>query len=334
MAHPDPGAVHVNRPLSNISIAHFQSETNFVTNRAGHTIPVEKQTDSIFRFKKGEFHRDGMKERAPGAESAGGGWDMDDLLTYRCPVYAFHHDIPDQARANTDQPISQDRAATILVNQKGLIKRELLFATSFMQSGSGWDVTRAGVASGAFVLDTNVIKWSDYTNSNPIDDVSFYTTKVAVLSGGFRPKHCVMSRSVWDILKNHPDILGRISGGSTIINPSIVTQQLVAALFELEEILVMDAVYDTSAPGAAANAMAFMGGDAFFCYYKPPAPSVEVPSAFYGFAWKGMFGMSTMGNRIKKFRMEAIASDRVEIESSFQWKQTGTDMAFLLHSLK
>lgn len=334
MAQPTPGDVHVNRPLTNTSIAYFQAQTNYVASRAGHAIPVEKQTDSIFRFKKGAFYRDEMKVRAPGAESAGGGFDMDTPLTYSCPVKAFHSDIPDQTRANTDSPLNQDRAHTTLVTQKALINRELLFATNLMTNATAtWDVKRAGVVSGSYVLDTNVIKWSDATNSNPIDDVAYYCTKVHKNSGGFRPRHAVCSRSVWDVLKNHPDVLSRISGGGTIINPAIVTQQLVASLFELEELLVMDAVYDTSTEGATTS-MSFMGGDAFLVYYKPPTVAVEMPSAFYQFNWTGMLGMAgETGARIKKFRMEGNSADRIEIENAIDIKITGTDMAFLLYSL-
>ena len=41
-----------------------------------------------------------------------------------------------------------------------------------------------------------------------------------------------------------------------------------------------------------------------------------MPSAFYQFNWTGMFGMAgEIGARIKKFRMEANASDRIEIEN-------------------
>lgn len=334
MAQPTAGDVHVNRPLTNVSIAHFQASTNFVANRAGHSIPVEKQTDSIFRFKKGAFHRDEMKLRSPGAESAGGGYDMDTALTYSCPVRAFHSDIPDQVRANTDAPLNQDRAHTQLVTQKALISRELVFATNLMTNATAtWDVKKAGVASGSFVLGTNVIKWSDTTNSNPIDDIAYYCTYVHKASGGFRPKHAVCSRSVWDQLKVHPDILSRINGGATVINPAIITQQLVAALFELEELLVMDAVYDTSIENGTSS-MAFMGGDSFLVYYKPLTPAVEMPSAFYQFNWTGMIGMAgETGARIKKFRMEGNAADRVEIENAFDIKTTGTDMAFLLYSL-
>ena len=335
MAQPTAGDVHVNRPLTNVSIAHWQSSTAFVANRAGLSIPVEKQTDSIFRFKKGAFHRNDMKIRAPGAESAGGGFDMDTALTYSCPVRAFHSDIPDQVRANTDAPLNQDRAHTTLVTMKGLIAREVVFATNLMASSAAWDIKREGVASGSYSAGTNVINWDDYDHSTPVADVSRYTTAVALASGGFRPRHGVMSRSVWDVLKNHPDILGRVNGGGTVINPAIITQQLVASLFELEELLVMDAVYDTSTEGSSTNSMSFLGGDNFLVYYKPPAAAIEMPSAFYQFNWTGMFGMAgEIGARIKKFRMEANASDRIEIENAFDIKLTGADMAFLLYNLK
>lgn len=330
-----PGDVHVNRPLGNVSIAHFQSTTAFIANRAGLSIPVEKQTDSIFRFKKGSFHTDEMAIRAPGAESVGGGFDMDTALTYSCPVRAFHSDIPDVVRANTDAPLNQDRAHSILVTMKALIKREVVFSANLMTAATAtWDTKKAGVANGSYTLGTNVIEWDDYTYSNPIEDVAYYCTLVHKASGGFRPKHGVMSRSVWDVIKNHPDITSRITGGSTILNPAIVTQQLVASLFELDELLVMDAVYNTAAEGVTPS-MSFLGGDAFLVYYKPPVAAIEMPSAFYTFNWTGMFGMAPeTGARVKKFRMEGNASDRVEIEQAFDIKTTGTDMAFLLYDLK
>jgi hypothetical protein len=332
MSQPTPGDLHVNRPLTNVSIAHWQSESNFVSNNAGHIIPVEKQTDSVTRFKKGAAYRDDMAIRAPGAESAGGGWEMDSPLTYYCPLRAFHIDIPDQSRANTDVPINADKATTRLVTRKGLIRSDRLFSTNFLASGAGWDVKRAGVASGSYTLDTNVIKWNDYTNSNPINDVAYYATKVALASGGFRPKHGVMSRTVWDALRLHPDFVSLISGGATNGNPSLVTRMLVAAAFELDSLLVMDSVYDTAAENATWSP-AWIAGNTFLLYYTPPAPAIEEPSAFYGFGWTGMLGMQANGSRIKKFRMEPNASDRVEIEQAIDWKLTGADMAALLYDL-
>lgn len=333
MPQPTPGDVHINRPLTNVSVAHFQSQTDFVTSQAGVTVPVEKQTDSIVKFKKGAFYRDEMGPLAPGAEGPVGGWEMDSPLTYYCPTKSYAHDIADMTRANTDMPINQDRAATRLITRKGLIASDRLFASRFLVSGSGWDVKRQGVASGAYVEDTNVIKWSDYANSNPILDVSFYCTKVQLASGGFRPRSAVTTRRVWDKLKDHPDFIALISGGADTSKPSIVSRRLVAEKFELDNLYVMESVYDQAAENATFNP-AFIGGDAFLLYYTPTVAALEEPSAFYRFAWKGFTGTAE-GQFIKKFRMEHIGggSDRIQIITAYDWKLMGADMATLMYDL-
>lgn len=331
MPQPTPGDVHVNRPLTNVSIMHVQSEDAFLTGRVGTTIGVEKQTDTIVRYKKGAFYRDEMAVRAPGTETPGGGYEMDSPLTYYCAVRGFHHDIPDQVRANTDSPINNDRAATKLVTRKRLINSDRRFATTMLASGAGWDVKRPGVASGSYVAGTNVIVWSDYTNSNPILDVSRYATVVQLASGGFRPKLGITTRPVWDVLKDHPDFVGLVSGGATTSNPSIVTRKLVAEKFELDELIVVESIYDAALENGTW-APAFIGGNAFLLAYTPKQAAIEEPSAFYNFGWKGYAG-NEYGQRVKKFRMENLASDRIEIESADDWKLTGADMAALLYDL-
>jgi hypothetical protein len=49
-----------------------------------------------------------------------------------------------------------------------------------------------------------------------------------------------MGRQVWDALKTNPDIIDRIKFSSGNSNPTLVTPQAVAALFELDEILISD----------------------------------------------------------------------------------------------
>jgi len=51
--------------------------------------------------------------------------------------------------------------------------------------------------------------------------------------------------------------------------------------------------------------------------YSAPSPGLMVPSAGYMFSWNGLLGSGAMGNRIKNFRMEHLASDRIEGELAF-----------------
>lgn len=335
MSQPTPGDVHVNQNLTNVSIAHFQSAEAFVANRAGHIIPVAKQTDLIPRFKKGEMFRDVDGLRAPGAESVGVGYELDSALTYYAKVRAWHHDIDDQTRANGDDWLDQDRIATALVTDKHLLRNERLFVANLMTNATAaWDIKMPGVANGSYSADTNVVHFNDYTgaNGNPIYEVRRVITRAQKASGGFRMKHGVMSRTVWDALALHPDFTGLISGGATAASPSLVNRQLVAQAFELDELLVMEGVYDTAQENATWNP-AWIAGDALLLYYKPPVPSRMMPSAFYGFAWTGMSGMSPQGMRMKKFPMVANSSERVEIECAIDWKLTGSDMGVLLYDL-
>src|ERR1043166_7449485 len=102
---PTPGDVYVNTPLTNISIAMLQSADSFIGTSAFPNIPVSKQSDAYFSYDRGYFNRDEMKERAPGTESEGSGYQVDANQTYYCRVYAFHKDVHDQLRANADAAI-------------------------------------------------------------------------------------------------------------------------------------------------------------------------------------------------------------------------------------
>jgi hypothetical protein len=80
--NPTAGDVHVNTPLTNISIAYIQDAANFVAARVFPNIPVAKQSDRYYTYDRGEFNRDEMEERAPGTESAGGSYTLDNTPTY------------------------------------------------------------------------------------------------------------------------------------------------------------------------------------------------------------------------------------------------------------
>src|SRR5690554_4523754 len=99
MPNPTPSDVHVNRPLTTMSLAFMQSADGFVADRVFPNIPVMKQSDTYFTYDRGYFNRVEMKKRAPSTESAGGGYAIG-TDSYNAQVYAFHKDIDDQLRAN------------------------------------------------------------------------------------------------------------------------------------------------------------------------------------------------------------------------------------------
>lgn len=328
MTTPTNGDVHVNAPLNNISIAYIQSQSNFVADKVFPNIPVSKQSDRYYTYDRGYFNRDEMDVRAPGTETKGGSYTVDNTPTYYAPVYGFHHDIPDQVRSNADSPLDSDREATELVTTKAMIKREKLWVSKYF-AGSLWTGgDYDGVASSP--TGSQVLQWND-ANSTPIENVRM--AKTAVLeSTGFEPNTLVIGQRVFDALIDHPDIVDRVKYGQTSGGPAMVDTAELQALLKVQRVLVMKAVENTGKEGAA-NSHSFIGGKKALLCYSTPTPGIMTPTAGYTFSWNGHLGAGAMGSRIKKFRMENLASDRVEIEMAFDQKLVSTDLGFFFDTI-
>lgn len=329
MPQPTRGDVHVSRPLTNISIAYVQDASNFVAARVFPNIPVQKQADSYFTYDRSYWFRDEAEKRAPGAESAGSGYGIG-TSSYSCDVFAIHKDVADQIRANADSPIALDREATLFVTQKLMLKREKQFVADFFAGGK-WTYDYDGVASSAATSQT--IQWSNDTTGDPIGDVD--DAKADILeSTGFEPNTMVIGYRVWTALRNHPDIIDRVKYVQNIgPNETVkINERALADLFGVQNFYVMRAVENTAAEGDTA-AYAFIAGKHALLCYSAPTPGVMLPSAGYTFSWNGYLGAGAEGNRIKNFRMEANASDRVEGEMAFDMKLVAADLGFFWENI-
>jgi hypothetical protein len=324
---PTPGDVHVNTPLTNISIAFLQDASSFIADRVFPNIPVSKQSDRYYTYDRAFFNRDEMEERAPGTESKGSGYEIDNTPTYFAPVYAYHHDIPDQVRNNTDMQVNPDRDATNLVTHKALIKREKLWVSKFFAGGlwtNDWD----GVASSP--TGDEVLQWND-ASSTPIENIRV-AKRTVLESTGFKPNTLVLGAAVADALYDHPDIVDRIKYGQTPGGPADVTTDDLAKLFKVDRVFIMESIENTAKEGQTA-AHSFIGGKKALLCYSAPAPGMMVPTAGYTFSWTGHMGAGAMGGRIKKFRIEKEASDRVEMEMAFDQKLVSADLGFFWDSI-
>ncbi|GGB00518.1 hypothetical protein GCM10011491_30900 [Brucella endophytica] len=329
MPSPTLSNVHVNAPLTNMSVAYVQDQSHFIADKVFPNIPVTKQSDRYYVYSRADFNRDEMQERAPGTESAGGGYNLDNTPTYYAPVNAYHKDIDDQIRENSDSVLGPDRDATIFVTQKALIRRERLWAMKYFQTGV-WATQATGVASAPAA--GQFIQWSD-AGSTPIEDIRAAKRRVLELTG-FEPNKITLGKAVYDALVDHPDIVDRVKYGQTPGKPAQANASTLAQLFELDEVLVSKAVFNAGAKGAdyadsaTREKSQFISGPNALLAYVTPTPSIMQPTAGYTFSWSNWFGATGMGFRIKKFRIERLESDRVEIQMAFDQKVVGADLGY------
>ena len=178
MPQPSQTDVHVDAILTNISIAYIQKAANFISQKVFPVVPVDKQSDKYFKYNKADWFRDEAELRADATESAGSGYTLATDFYY-APVYAFHKDVGDQVRANTDNPLDPDRDATQFVTQRMMLRQEIQWVSDYFKTGVwGTDV----------VGGTAFVQWNDYAGSDPIEDIELGKASHS-LHHRLRPQH-------------------------------------------------------------------------------------------------------------------------------------------------
>jgi hypothetical protein len=321
MPSPSQSDLHINAPLTNVSVAYMQSASSYVADKIFPRVPVLKQSDVFWKYSKSDWRRTSVARRAPGTESKGAGWTLN-TDNYFAEVYAVHHDVDDQKRANADSNFKLDSEATQFVTNQLLLSREVDWHNRFFRRGV-WATERVG--------GTDFTVFSDVAS----DPIGYMATQVIAFRKltGFSPNICVMGADVMVALKQHPDIIDRIK----YTQKGIVTEDLIASLWEIDEVYTSYAtisdgpdIPDAVAQDAAATNRFITDPKAILMAYAPSGPSLMTPSAGYTFNWKGYLGGNAQGIRIKNFRMEELEADRIEGSMTYDMKVVSADCGLFL----
>lgn len=328
MPNPAQSDLHVNVPLTNVSVAYVQSADLFIATKVFPKVPVQKQSDLFWKYSKSDFRRTDVERRAPSTESPGTGWNVATDV-YFAHVYAVHKDIDDQIRANADSTFSLDSEATKFVTNQLLLKRDIDWAARYFTTGV-WGTNLTGVAGSP---STNEFKQFNDAASDPIKLFTDLQTNFMQQNAGLKGNTLVLGAHVINALKNHPDILDRIK----YTQKGIVSTDLIASLLDVERILVSYATYtstergmDATTQDAAASYSFIANSKAALLVHTPSTPGLMTPAAGYTFTWSGYLGGNAQGVRIKRFRQEQIASDRIEGEVTYDMKVVGSDLGVFL----
>lgn len=314
---------HIDRALTNISVAYLQDASNFIADKVFPTIPVKRQSDIFYQYNKADFMRDEAQVRGAGTESAGGDYGVEAQDPYYCRKHSFHKDVTEEERANYDQPLDADQDATDFISQKMLIRREMEWASKFFKTGVwGTEIEGAATAAAATESTNQKVVFFNLATSDPIKVI----TEAGIAQAeetGYKPNTLVLSPYAFNALKNHEDILDRIK----YTQKGIVTADLLATLFEVDRVLVAYGVVNTAAKGATENVGFIMGKHALLCYANPK-PALKKPSAGYIFAWTGLEGSGAYGNRIVRLPMDqlGLGTERIEGEMAFDAKKICGDL--------
>ncbi len=317
MPQPTLSDVHVDGPLTNLSVRFTQSNDTFLANKVFPMVRVQHRSDQYYTYDRSFWFRSDAALRGPATESAGSGYEIS-TDNFSCDVFSVHKDVDDQTRANVDSQITLDRDATEFVTQHMLQRREQEYVSSFM-AASIWDTDVVG--------GTDFVQWDDYANSSPIQDFREGIIAMAKLTA-YKPNQLVLGPEVWDKLQDHPDFLDRIK----YTQKGIVGTDLLAELLGLDKIHIAWAIKNTAAEGET-GAYDFHHGKTALLLHVAKSPGLNTVSAGYTFVWSGLFGAGENGIRIKRFRMEPIASDRIEAEEAIDQKVVSAELGYFFDTV-
>jgi hypothetical protein len=155
-------------------------------------------------------------------------------------------------------------------------------------------------------------------------------------SGGFKPNTMVVGKEVRDILVNHPDILARLNGGSTINNPALITDGKLAEIFGMENFLVMEAVENTAAEGLAESS-AFIGGKNALLVHTPRSSGLMTPAAGLTFAWNNIPSVNNLGVTVESYSDDALkrqqVAEHIQVKMAYDMKVVGADLGYFFSAI-
>lgn len=331
MPMPTQADLHVNTPLTNVSVAYIQSSDAYIADKVFPKVPVSHQSDLYWKYSKADWRRTDVQRRAPSTQSPGVGWNFT-TDSYFAHVYAVHKDIDDQLRANADNNFNLDSDATKFITNQLLLKRDIDWAANYFRTGV-WATEYTGVASGP--TGSQFVQWNQ-SASDPLSNVSSWIVSYRQLTG-FKPTFMVIGANVMQALQNHPAILDRIK----YTQKGVITEDLIASFFNIPKLFVSYAtksvgpqINDAVAEDAATTYSFVADSKSVLLGYAPSGPALMTPSAGYTFTWNGYNPTGNgEGIRVKSFRMEEIASDRVEAEMTYDMKVVSPDMGIFLNTV-
>ena len=318
-----PSQVHLDVPLTNLTVAYAQEQSNFIADKVFGTVSVSKQSDKYYKYDREGLRHGDVKVLAPRTEVNRVGMALS-TDNYFAEVRGIGMDFDEQTIANEDTMLEiRSQGANVLM-EKILIEREVRWADTFFKAGVwGTETTPANL-------------WSDYTNSTPIVDVTNARRAMQLKSGGYKPNVMVVGKAVRDILVNHPDILARLNGGATVTNTALITDAKLAEIFEVEQFLVMEAVYNDAKEGLADN-IDFIGGKHAMLAYKPSAMGLRTPASGAIFTWDSIPGVSGLGITVESFSDDALKrqqiAELIQVKACDDMKVIGADLGYFFDSV-
>ncbi len=259
---------HVTGLLEDISLAYRPRK--FIAEEVMPVVRVSKHQDSIREYTKDDWNRVQADVRPETGRGPRGGFGLT-TQTYECISYSMSTDVTDKERDVATGPDDPDVSATEWCTDQVMLLMEWIVATLIFTAGN--------YPTGNKETLSGTDQWSD-GGSDPVGKIT--DAKAAVKAKlGYDPNTLILGPSVKRKILNHPVVVDRFPGAQRVV-PNLVD---LAAIFDVEKVVVGDATRTTSQEGAAADTYTEIWGSHAALIYTPPSPGLLTPTFGYTLIW-------------------------------------------------
>lgn len=250
------------------TVAQGYKNATFVGSTLFPTVPVVARGGKIVTFGKEDFMLYATA-RAPGANTGRVQFGYAGS-SYALEQHALEGSVPFELMADAQQ------VPGISLAQMAIRKTQNIIGLRLEKAIADLATTAANYPSGNKTTLSGTAQWSDYNNSSP--SAAIETAKEAVRAKiGISPNTVVIGAEVMSVLKQHPAILDRIK----YTGRDVVTTDLLAALWEVDRVVVGKAVYASD-----AGVFSDVWGNFVIVAYSDVSGMMDAGSPSFGYTYQ------------------------------------------------
>jgi hypothetical protein len=260
--------------LTNVSVQFAAAPDGYLADQVMPPVPVQKESAAYWVYDKSRMDAPDSK-RAPRSNYNRVDWNAT-TDTYLAEQYGLEGEIDDEERTNSASPLDLDVDTTEVVTDMVLNGREKRVADLVLSTAT---VTQNTTLVGAQ-------QWSDPA-SDPLTNFMTARTTIYAAAPGYTPNVALIGYLGFEALKLHPDIKEIVK----YTERAIITRQILAAVFEVDEVLIGKVTRRTSKEGQTDAFSDVWGKDALL-FYRESRPGLK----------RASFGYQMRQNELRVFR--------------------------------
>jgi hypothetical protein len=294
----------------------------FIGHRLLPVLDVASQAGVFGKIPLEQLLQNRETTRHNGGGYSRGSWTFDDE-SYACKENGAEEPIDDREAKMYMNYFSAEQISAQRAFDAVLRNAEKRIAAMIFNA-STW------TGSSLFTSITN--EWDDLTNATPITDVEAAVRKV--WSGtGLWPNALIINRHVFRNLRNCTQVIDRItaSGAGSPAKPSDVTAQMLAQVFDLEEIIVAGSAKNTATEGQTAVIDKIWSDEYAMVARICRSQDMKEPGLGRTFHWSE--DGSQINGTVETYRDETIRGDVVRVRHDTHEKVLYVEAAHLMGNI-